>query len=488
MPHRAEAKDIFRYRFVMEMSLLAAIIFLFCGVVKAESLPPAVHKALRQARIPASALSLSIVPVQGKGRNFHLNADTSVNPASLMKLVTTHAALELLGPAFQWTTELRAVNVPENSVLQGDIYLKGTGDPKLTMERVWLLLRDLRARGVREIRGDLVLDRSYFRLPAGNSSFDDDENKPDRPYLVMPDALLMNFKSLRLAVRGEAGGVTALLEPPLPEVKLENNAQVSDTSTCDSWPQELEAKVDDSGNRARVTLIGSLPAGCSGVRHLALLDHSTYSASLIKTLWREMGGAWLGGVRQGVLPPQTQVLASSHSPALSLMLRDINKYSNNTMARQVYLTLGAELGTEEDVDTVSRSSAVVRRWVAVKGWRWPELVLENGSGLSRNERISTRHLSDLLEYAWQGPWAAEFVSTLPIVAVDGTMKKRLVDEPLAGEAHVKTGTLKGVRSVAGYVRGNHGRVWAVAAVINHPQANAMGKAVLDEVLRSVGIR
>jgi D-alanyl-D-alanine carboxypeptidase/D-alanyl-D-alanine-endopeptidase (penicillin-binding protein 4) len=202
-----------------------------------------------------------------------------------------------------------------------------------------------------------------------------------------------------------------------------------------------------------------------------------------------MGGRWKGGVRQGVVPAQAQRLVVSHSRELPLLLRDINKYSNNGMARQVYLSLGAELGLPSDGDdSASRARAVLARWLAAKGWQWPELVLENGSGLSRNDRISTRHLTRLLADAWQGPWAAEFVATLPIVAVDGTMKRRLVGEPLAGQAHIKTGSLNGVRAVAGYVRGRNGSVWAVAAVINHPDATAKGKAVLDEVLRHVGTR
>ncbi|SFN75834.1 D-alanyl-D-alanine carboxypeptidase / D-alanyl-D-alanine-endopeptidase (penicillin-binding protein 4) [Formivibrio citricus] len=489
MTHQAEAKDKLRCRFSVWIGLLASLVFMSTQLAHAESLPPTVQKALRQARIPASALSISVVPLQGKGRAFHQHADAPVNPASLMKLVTTHAALDLLGPAYEWTTEIRALEAPANGILQGDVYFKGYGDPKLTMERVWLLLRDLRARGVREIRGDLVLDRSYFRLPVANKEFDDDGNQPDRPYLVTPDALLVNFKSLRLSVRAEKGEAVASLDPHLPEVGLENHARITGTRTCERWPDELEAKVEDTGNGVKVMLAGEMPAGCAAVRHIALLDHQTYTASLIKTLWRESGGIWRGGVRQGEAQAQAQVLATSRSPALPLMLRDVNKYSNNAMARQVYLTLGAALGRETDgPDTPSRSNAVVRRWVASQGWSWPELVLENGSGLSRNERISTRHLTDLLAHAWRGPWAAEFISTLPIVAIDGTMRKRLVGEPLAGEAHIKTGTLKGVRSVAGYVRGQNGSVWAVAAVINHPYAKVGGKTVLDEVLRSVGMR
>ena len=490
MAHATEAKEMPQLRFaVLVRCVFLLLTFGAGGFAHADSMPATIQKALKQARIPESALSISIVPVQGGGQPFSLNAERAINPASLMKLVTTYSALELLGPAYQWPTELRALSQPSNGVLNADLYLKGYGDPKLTQERIWLLLRDLKLSGVREIRGDLVLDRSYFQLNQGRNAFDDDGNKPEQPYLVTPDALLTNFKSLRLLVRAEKEQISARLDPALPEVKLENYAQLGAETECANWRANLLIKIEDSGKQAQVMLSGTVPAGCAGERYLALLDHSTYSASLIKSLWAELGGTWLGDVRQGVAPKEAQVLMASWSPALPLMLRDINKYSNNTMARQVYLTLGAEKGLPTDSsETARRSEAVVRRWVLAKGWSWPELVLENGSGLSRNERISTQHLTDLLSHAWHGTWAAEFVSSLPIVAIDGTMKQRLVGEALAGEAHIKTGTLKGVRSIAGYVRGNNGSVWAVTAAINHPKASATGKYVLDEVLRYAGSR
>lgn len=490
MTHPAKAKDASRLRFVARAGLcLLAALLSAQQTARAEALPAPIQRSLRQAHIPASALSVAIVPLQGRGRAFYLNADTPVNPASLMKLVTTHAALELLGPAYRWPTAIYALGEPQAGVLHGDLYLKGYGDPKLTLERVWLLLRDLRAAGVEEIRGDLVLDRSHFKLASDQSDFDDAGGNQARPYLVTPDALLANFKSVRLSMRADAQAVAARLEPPLPEVVLKNSARPGPAGDCSHWGDNLTVNTQSTAGQARIVLTGEMPQGCSGERYLAVLDHSTYVASLVKTLWLEMGGRWQGGVRQGEVPAQAQRLAVSFSRELPLLLRDINKYSNNGMARQVYLSLGAELGLPSDGDdSASRAHAVLERWLATKGWQWPELVLENGSGLTRNGRISTRHLTRLLADAWQGPWAAEFFSTLPIVAVDGTMKRRLVGEPLAGEAHIKTGSLNGVRAVAGVVRGRNGSVWAVAAVVNHPQATARGKAVLDEVLRQVATR
>jgi D-alanyl-D-alanine carboxypeptidase/D-alanyl-D-alanine-endopeptidase (penicillin-binding protein 4) len=266
-------------------------------------------------------------------------------------------------------------------------------------------------------------------------------------------------------------------------VRIDNRLQVGPARDCAQWRNQIRWQVDDRGREAAVVVSGTISAGCAGERYFAALDHPTYSASLIRQLWLDLGGQWQGGVRFESVPVETLMLAQSRSPELPLILRDINKFSNNLMARQLYLTLGAVLGKPDDgSDTAAKSAAVIRRWLAGKGWSWPELVLENGSGLSRNERISARHLADLLLDAGRGPLSAEFIAALPIAGLDGTMKKRLQSDPLAGQAHIKTGTLKDVRALAGYVRAADGSQRVVVAILNHPRA-AEGVAVLDEVLR-----
>lgn len=449
----------------------------------AEPLPASILQALQRAKLPASALALVIVPLDSSSSPILHNADQPMNPASTMKLVTTYAALELLGPVYQWPTELRSAATPINGRLVGDLYLKGYGDPKLTLERVWLMLRDLRAQGVNEIQGDLVLDRSFFVLGPEAAVFDDDGNTPERPYLVGPDALLLNFKSVRLQIATGTAGVSAMLDPALPEVQIENRLQLAPAADCAQWRSKLTMKVEEGGSAARVLLGGSIPTGCSGERYLSALDHPVYAASLIRTLWREMGGVWTGGVRQGAVSENMPILVASRSSELPAYLRDINKFSNNLMARQLFLTLGAVRGLPGDGrDTAERAGAVIRRWLQEKSWQFDELKLENGAGLSREERISARHLAQLLADAARNPLAAEFVSSLPLIALDGTMKKRLPGEPIAGKAHIKTGSLKDVRAVAGFVQDAMGKTQIIVAIINHPRA-AEGLPVLDEALR-----
>ncbi|MBL8488981.1 MAG: D-alanyl-D-alanine carboxypeptidase, partial [Rhodocyclaceae bacterium] len=154
---------------------------------------------------------------------------------------------------------------------------------------------------------------------------------------------------------------------------------------------------------------------------------------------------------------------------LADVVRDINKFSNNVMARQLFLTLGANGGGPATAD---RAEAAIKAWLEAKNLRMPELVLENGSGLSRRERMSADSLARLLAAAWKSPVMPEFISSLPLTAVDGTMQRRLKTNAVAGQAHIKTGTLEGVKTMAGYVLDRAGRRQIVVLLVNHPNAAA----------------
>jgi D-alanyl-D-alanine carboxypeptidase/D-alanyl-D-alanine-endopeptidase (penicillin-binding protein 4) len=181
------------------------------------------------------------------------------------------------------------------------------------------------------------------------------------------------------------------------------------------------------------------------------------------------------------VPSNARLLARAYSPDLVEIIRDINKYSNNTMARQLFLSLGAQFRDPADQDDGKAAQRVIRGWLARKGITAPHLVMENGSGLSRAERVSAREMAKLLEAAWQSPYAAEFMSSLPLVAMDGTMRRRLHKTPLVGQARIKTGTLNNVRAIAGYSRDSNGNSWAVVAILNDPRPWG-ASSILDQVL------
>ncbi len=447
----------------------------------AAPLPAPVVKALREAGIPPASVGVFVQDVAARKPLIAHQANRSMSPASIMKLVTTYAGLELLGPAYTWKTEVLTGGTVTGEVLNGDLIVKGYGDPALTLESFWNLLRDVRGLGIREIRGDLVLDNSYFQATTGDpGSFD---NEPFRPYNVMPEALLVNFKTVRFRLVPEMEGGVRIIADPAPErLRIVNRLQQFD-GPCNDWREGMATEISRHGNDAATVVVsGSYPRACGDKSlYLGLFNNTGHVDALFRQLWQELGGTLVGGVREGGAAPGLRLLASRDSRALAEVLRDINKFSNNVMARQLLLTIGRELGGEGSTRVAVQ---VVDKWLAERGMVFPEMEIENGSGLSRTEHITPAHLGALLLAAWRGPLMAEFVSSLPIAAVDGTMKKRLHDQGVAGHAHIKTGSLRGVKSIAGYVHDRKGRSVVVAFIINHPEASA-GQAAQDALLEWV---
>ncbi|MGE8498997.1 MAG: D-alanyl-D-alanine carboxypeptidase/D-alanyl-D-alanine-endopeptidase [Pseudomonas sp.] len=443
------------------------------------TLPSKVQQSLKANKIGTQSLSLVTIPLTGPGASTYFNADISVNPASTMKLVTTYAALELLGPTYQWKTEFYTDGQLKDGVLNGSLYLKGGGDPKLNMEKLWLLMRDLRANGVRQVTGDLVLDRSHFIQP-DLPVFNDDGGDANKPFLVTPDSLLVNLKALRFIARNEDGKVHIAVEPPIAEIRIDNRVKALPAAKCPGWPDVRYNPVTEFDGTT-VIVTGQLAAGCSAQTYLSLLDHPGYAAGAVRAIWQELGGSIIGKTRVAEVPKNARLLARAFSPDLVEVIRDINKYSNNTMARQLFLSIGANGRNEADGDDAKAAQRVIRAWLARKGITAPQLVMENGSGLSRDERVSAREMAKLLQAAWKSPYAAEFISSMPLVAMDGTMRKRLRNTALVGEAHIKTGTLNNVRAIAGYSRDSNGNSWAVVAILNDPRPWG-ASAILDQVL------
>ena len=442
------------------------------------TLTPKVQQALKTNKLQDDALSLVLLPLTGTGVPTVFNADVSMNPASTMKLVTTYAALEMLGPTHQWKTEFYTDGTLNNGILQGNLYLKGGGDPKLNMEKLWLLMRDLRANGVQQITGDLVLDRNFFEQPQ-LPVFNDDGNDENKPFLVKPDALMVNLKALRFVARNDSGKVLVSVEPPIASIRIDNQVKAINAKQCTG--DVRYNPVTQADGSVIVTVSGQLADGCNSQTYLSLLDHATYTAGAVRAIWKELGGSIQGQDRQASVPKGAKLLARAYSPDLAEIIRDINKYSNNTMAQQLFLSLGAQFRTDADGDDAKAAQRVIRQWLAKKGITAPHLVMENGSGLSRAERVSAREMAQMLQAAWKSPYAAEFISSLPIAGKDGTMRKRLKTTAMNGQAHIKTGTLNTVRAISGFSRDSNGDTWAVVAILNDPRPWG-ASSILDQVL------
>ena len=501
---------------ILHQRVLAALCFISTAVPLAASsqshnLPASVDRALKQARIPESAIGVYVHEIGASKPLLTVNGNAAMNPASVMKLVTTFAGLELLGPAYTWNTESYANGIVEDGTLRGDLVIKGYGDPKLNLENFWLLTRRLRQTGLREITGDLVLDSSHFDLPNGDpAAFD---GKPYRAYNVLPEALLVNYRTLALRLIPQPGSKTVrIVVDPLPaSLDLQNSLTLTN-GPCSEWRDalgtDIRTAVKDNG-RVSVLLNGNYSRDCGEkTLFLSVHDNAHYIFSLFRHLWEEQGGVFRGKVRAGTVPEGIPPLEIHQSPPLTDIVRDINKFSNNTAARQLYLALGLTTGLTTDMPggtstgvvagesisgisatngageskvksraTLAKSNTAIQRWLASKRLSFPELIMENGSGLSRNERISARHLGELLIAAFQSPAMPEFISSLPIAAVDGTMKKRLNGSATAGQAHIKTGLLEGVKTMAGYVLEKSGRRVVVVFLVNHPRSGGAQPAM-----------
>jgi serine-type D-Ala-D-Ala carboxypeptidase/endopeptidase (penicillin-binding protein 4) len=461
MSNSASSKRRLFAAFSAFLSLLSA--------TAAADLPAAVKPAFTAARLPQAAYALLLERVDGSQRLLAENPTQPMNPASVMKLLTTYAALELLGPSFTWRTEARADRVPADGILAGNLYLVGSGDPKLTMENFGLLLRQLRLRGVREIRGNLVIDRGVFALPPHDPGAFDGE--PLRPYNAGADALLVNFNAQRfgLVPDAERKRVGILLETPDSQIKLTNRL-IAVAGECGDWREALKIAVHGE----QVEIAGRYPVAC-GERKLglSLLPPDAQLEGLFRALWSELGGTWTGKLQDGTAPPGSLLVAAHESPPLSEVVRDVNKYSNNVMARQIFLALSGSLPA-----TYEKSAQRIQAWLPQRGISAPELKIDNGAGLSRGDRISAESLAALLKSAWASPVMPELLASLPIYGEDGTLKKRgSGNGRLRGRAHLKTGSIEGARALAGYLHDARGERWIFVALINHGNANRAKEAL-----------
>jgi D-alanyl-D-alanine carboxypeptidase/D-alanyl-D-alanine-endopeptidase (penicillin-binding protein 4) len=463
--------------------VLFSLVCLWAWQAVASDLPAPVTQALKHAGIPQAATALWVAEVDAARPRLAVNARAALNPASTMKLVTTYAALDLLGPAYVWKTEAFTSGTLNDGVLTGDLHLRGGGDPKLTYDQFGRLLRQIRARGIREIRGDLVLDRGAFAISAADPARFDAQ--PMRPYNVAPDALLVNFKAVTLQLIPDLANrkLIVAMEPAPTNLDLINQVTLGNGNGCGDWKEKLRADTFSHGTTTRLVLTGVFPQSCGEQRwNIAVMDHPQFVLGVFLQLWTELGGTLTGGVRDGTVPADARAVAVSPSPTLAEVVRDINKFSNNVMARQLYLTLGMEAGRRPA--SADDADAAIRSWLDARGLGVPELVLENGSGLSRRERISAEGLGRVLQAAWRSSVMPELMASLPVAATDGTMKKRLKQNGIAGQAHIKTGSLEGVRNIAGYVLDKSGRRWIVVFFVNHAHAGG-AQAAQDALLQWV---
>lgn len=480
-----------RSAFGPAFALVVALLACGLGPITAraqDALPAAVQAALAAAGVPADALAAVALPLGHATPAWGHRAQALMQPGSTMKLVTSIVALDRLGPNLRGTTELRSAAALQAGVLQGDLVLRGGADPELGVAQFWALLLDLRQRGVQHIAGDLLLDRTLFRparFDLGLPPFDD---APEFPYNVIPDALFLAGNLLPIELQSGPDGVQASTVPALPGLALTSRMALTDTP-CADWDAGWKpATVSRVGGDTLIELQGAFPRNCTQRVALQLVDRNELAGRLFRGLWQGLGGTWAGQVREAAAPEGTQVLARHDARPWGEVLRHMNKTSDNAQARLLYLLLGVPaMAANPQASTFELAEREVRAWLAENGIDAHGIVLDNGSGLSRSERISPWQLARMLQVAWQGRHASDLMMSLPTAGVDGTLRRRLKDSPAAGWARLKTGTLRDVVGLAGYVNDAQGRPWAVAMMVNHQQAER-ARPVLDALVDHIARR
>lgn len=468
-----------RVRLFIVLAILAAMPQAVSAAVESK-LPARVQRALDYRNIPADSLSIYIEKLGSRDIVLEWNADEARSPASIMKLVTTLVALEHLGPTYKWRTELFLRGEVRDQTLHGDLQLKGYGDPYLVTERVWQMQRRLRQKGIRNISGDLLLDDSWFQVGDYDPAAFDHE--PLRAYNVAPNALMANYKVVRylFTPKSDGSGVEIELDPPIGNVEIINHIAVA-PGECRGYQRGIA--IDPNESYDRLTFSGRFPGACSEYSMgRTVLSHNAYTYGLFKSVWEEAGGELAGGWKREQLPEGLEPDLVFDSLPLSEVITKVNKHSNNVMARQLLYTLAAEEygppGTEEN------GRRMIGKWLVDRQLQFSNLQLDNGSGLSRSARITARNMGKLLEYAFSSRYMPEYLASLSLSGLDGTLSRRFRDRTLQGVAHMKTGSLDDVSSIAGYLQGQSGDRYAVVVMLNHTGSHrGPGDEVQDAVLR-----
>jgi len=465
-----------RFCTVVLLGLLAATV---AEAVDTE-LPAGIRSVLNVRQVPYESLSVYVEDVDTGEPVLRWLDEQPRNPASTIKLLTTLVALDVLGPAYRWKTDVYAKGDLQGERLLGDLLIKGHGDPFLVTERVWQLLRDIRFAGVRDIDGDLLIDDSYFDIGDHDpAAFD---KQPLRAYNVAPNALLMNFKVVRYWFEPdhESEGVNVRPDPALENLVIENRLGLA-SGRCRGFQRGIT--VGSNGPVDKVTFSGNFPDGCERyAMDRAALSHNQFVYGLFRLLWQESGGTIGGAWKNVAMQSDAEPIVSFESLPLSELIARVNKHSNNVMARQLLYTLSAEVNGQPGTEDGGRQ--VIANWLTENDLESCKLAIENGAGLSRNARITASDMGSLLNFAWRQPYMPEYVASMSIAGLDGTLTRRFRNTELIGKAHLKTGSMDNVTAIAGYLQTRSGRRLALVALQNHDNIHrGPGEEVQEALLR-----
>lgn len=393
---------------------------------------------------------------------YERNADAPMIPASNMKLVTGACALSLLGPNHRFPTELLTEAAVVGRTLEGDLYVRGTGDPSLVSEELWRLVERIRAYGIERIAGDIVFDASYFdSLPTATPEAADG----DRAYHARTGALTLNFNAVEVHVRpGDRAGdpLVAVLSPATGFVELRNDAVTGSARKSAS----LLVRRTYERRRNVVTVEGTLPAGApERVVYRNLDDPLGYFAAATVRFIEAAGIAVGGSARAGLTPPDATVLLAHESKPLSLVVRDLGKFSNNVVAENLLKSLAAEkLGPP---GTTAGGASVLDEYLKSVGADSGSYRIVDGSGFSQSNRLSARAIAGVLRGGLLDfDTSYELAASLSVSGTDGTLEDRMGYSGLSGGVRAKTGLLDGVTAISGLLETVSGEEVLFSILVN----------------------
>ena len=464
--------------------LVWVILVLFTPVPAAAEaeLPPELTAAIKDADFSSDGIGLFIQGVDNEKPLVALHADLFLNPASVIKLVTTAAALDMLGQGYRWSTEVMYTGNIEGHTLNGDLYIRGNGDPYLTPERFWRLLNRIYIVGIHRITGDVLIDNSYFE--PGKVDYAAFDQQPYRTYNVGPNAVLVGFQATEFHLDIDTTGTDPAVKitpfPQSPRLRIINQVKLVNGS-CNAWKKRLSLETRNNAGMLEVVFSGNYALACKQrTLYRRVSEAQDHYQHFFLPLWNQIGGSLDGKITQGIVPADAKRLLEESSISLAEAVRLVNKFSNNVMTRQILLSMGAqEFGPP---GTTDKGIAAVNAWLVEHKLDHPDLQLDNGAGLSRDARISAGLLGELLLHVYKQAYMPEFIAALPVSGYDGTMAHRFNDTPLVGHAHIKTGLLDFVQSMAGYVTTATGKRYVVVLLHNDKRAHTRSAEKLQNQL------
>lgn len=448
------------------MQGLFILTFVFMSDVHsiAGSLEDAVTRRVESSRLKKDDLGLIIARDDGT-IIYKLNDSKKFIPASLTKIVTAAAVLEKLPAGYQFVTELKAKreNV-KSGRLEGDIYLRGGGDAGFVSESMWFLVNEFTRSGIKEITGNIIVDDSRFDSVRFDGSRD--QQRVDRAYDAPIGAMTFNWSAVNIFMRPGAkvgDPVLAFADPENRYIRITNRA------TTAAMSQKAKIEVTNLGLRKdssseEIVVEGRLPLGQAElVAYKSITRPEIWAGYQLYEFLKQRGIRVSGEVKAGLTPPTALTLAQSKSRPISELVGGMMKFSNNYIAEILTKNLAVEI--TGGVGTMDKGIEVLRAYLKECGIVDAEIY--NPSGLSRQNSFRPSDLLKVLQRV-QSNFRVypEFLASLPVAGVDGTLKRRLGDEKLNGQVRAKTGHLSGIAGLGGFVSGSKGRIYTFVFLYN----------------------